>query len=97
MPETLSKSWKQYLGAEWERIYNTYLHTLPNLTLISSSKNSSLQNDLFAKKKSDWYDRSNVSLTKEISKNYQDWSEKEIKQRAKALASLAIQVWPEPE
>jgi hypothetical protein len=96
MPETLTDNWKQYLGTDWERIYNTYLNTLPNLTLISGAKNSSLQNSLFARKKTEWYDKSNVSLTKEIRDNHQDWTEKDIRRRAKTLATRAISIWPRP-
>jgi hypothetical protein len=33
--ENLSKEWKEALGAEWERIRDTWLHTLGNLTLTS--------------------------------------------------------------
>ena len=38
--ENLSAKWKADLGAEWERIQKTWLHTLGNLTLTGSSPRS---------------------------------------------------------
>jgi uncharacterized protein with ParB-like and HNH nuclease domain len=35
MPQELPPAWKMTLGAEWERIHNTWLHTLGNLTLTA--------------------------------------------------------------
>lgn len=35
MPQTLSDQWKKDLGPEWERIHQTYLHTMANLTLTA--------------------------------------------------------------
>ena len=31
--EALSAAWKNGLGPEWERVHQTWLHTLGNLTL----------------------------------------------------------------
>ncbi len=95
LPETLDADWQAYLGKEWETTYDKYVHTLGNLTLIAPSPNSSLQNELFAKKKIDWYLRSNVSLTKELCQN-SDWKEKEIIERGNILADKAIKIWPRP-
>jgi len=94
MPETLSQAWKDYLGESWEDIYDTYVHTIGNLTLIAPSPNESIKNKLFSEKKKEWYQESNVSLTKEINKKWDEWRPDGIQGRAKVLAERALKIWP---
>ena len=47
--ENLSKEWKEALGAEWERIRETWLHTLGNLTL--TGYNSEYSDRTFVEKR----------------------------------------------
>ena len=49
MPQTLSDQWKNDLGPEWERIHQTYLHTMANLTL--TAYNSQYSNLTFLEKR----------------------------------------------
>ena len=49
MPQTLSDQWKKDLGPEWERIHQTYLHTMANLTL--TAYNSQYSNLTFLEKR----------------------------------------------
>ena len=49
MPQTLSDKWKKDLGPEWERIHQTYLHTMANLTL--TAYNSQYSNLTFLEKR----------------------------------------------
>ena len=49
MPQTLSEQWKKDLGPEWERIHQTYLHTMANLTL--TAYNSQYSNLTFFEKR----------------------------------------------
>ena len=49
MPQTLSDSWKDYLGESWEEAHEELLHTLGNLTL--TSYNAELSNAPFDAKK----------------------------------------------
>lgn len=49
MPQTLSEQWKKDLGPEWERIHQTYLHTMANLTL--TAYNSQYSNLTFLEKR----------------------------------------------
>lgn len=97
MPETLSEDWQHYLGPDWENIYTNHVNTLPNLTLIAPAKNSSIGNKSFDEKKAKWYNKSNVSLTKEITRDYSDWKEVDMVKRGKRLAKLAVEIWPRPE
>jgi hypothetical protein len=47
--KTLSAGWKVDLGSDWERIQQTYLHTLGNLTL--TGYNSEYQDKTFVEKR----------------------------------------------
>jgi len=96
MPETINEYWKEYLGDNWENIYNRYLHTIGNLTLIAGPPNSTIQNKLFPEKKKEWYMNSNVGLTKEVAKRWNEWTETQIQQRAAILAERALKIWPRP-
>lgn len=49
MPQTLSKEWKVALGDDWERIHESWLHRLSNLSL--TAYNANYQNYLFTKKR----------------------------------------------
>lgn len=97
MPETLSPEWKEYLGENWKATYDNYLHTIGNLTLIAPSPNVSLQNKMYSEKKKEWYNTSNISLTRELIDKWDDWKEQQILERAKILAERAIKIWPRPK
>lgn len=96
MPETLNQQWIDYLGEDWENIHDNYVHTIGNLTLIAPSPNESIKNKTFSEKKRDWYQNSNVSLTKEINQKWGEWTQKEIQERASILAERALKIWPHP-
>lgn len=97
MPETLSDEWKNYLGTNWKNVFDNYLHTIGNLTLIASSPNESIKNKLFLDKKNEWYSQSNIKLTQELNEKWNDWKENQIVERAQILAGRAIKIWPRPE
>jgi len=94
MPETLNEDWKKYLGDNWESIHDKYLHTIGNLTLIAGPPNSTIRNKLFHEKKNEWYANSNVCLTKELAKRWDEWTEIQIQERALSLAKRALKIWP---
>ncbi len=48
MPQTLDSEWKDYLGEDWERIHETWLHKIGNLTL--SAYNGKYSNSQYAEK-----------------------------------------------
>ena len=72
------------------------MDTIGNLTLIAPNPDISIQNKLFSEKKKEWYADSNVSLTKEINRKWNEWREAEIQQRADFLAERALKIWPGP-
>lgn len=89
MPQTLSTSWKEQLGPEWEQTYDLYLHVIGNLTL--TGYNSELSNAPFDEKK-----RRLRESHLEINKYFEDkenWTRKEIDWRSYTLAEIALRVW----
>ena len=61
--ETLSKEWQNDLGPEWQRIQQTWLHTLGNLTL--TGYNSEYSDHSFAYKRDQITDKGGNSVSKQ--------------------------------
>lgn len=94
--DNLSQEWKDMLGDEWERVHNTYLHTIGNLTL--TNYNSEMSDRPFAEKMSmeGGFKQTAVRLNSYLV--LQDtWNEDKIKERAQLLLDKALQIWPFPE
>lgn len=101
--ENLSAEWQAELGPEWQRIQQTWLHTLGNLTL--TGYNSAYSDRPFV------YKRDHVTNAegKKIGFKYSPlnineglgeittWNEDAIKTRADRLAKEAAKVWAAPE
>lgn len=95
MPQTLSDEWKHSLGQDWERIYETWLHTVGNLTL--TGYNSTYSNEQFATKRDmlNGFRQSMLHLNRELH-DVPQWDEAAIQTRAVSLAKVALQIWPMP-
>lgn len=97
--KNLSPKWREALGADWQRIQETWLHTLGNLTL--TAYNSDYSDRPFAEKR-DMPDAPEKGLKQSPLKLNQGlgaleaWNEDEIKARASKLAELGVGVWPAP-
>lgn len=90
MPQNknMSTSWQKMLGEDWERVKDTYLHTLGNLTL--TGYNSELSDSSYAEKKQEFFDTDATkikTLNKEIFEN-DIWNETIIVERANRLSSI---------
>jgi uncharacterized protein with ParB-like and HNH nuclease domain len=92
MPQTLSNNWKNELGAEYENIHNTYLHTIGNLTL--TAYNSEMYNKSFLEKKTieGGFLQSKLYLNDFVQKQ-NTWNKENILERAKLLIERAIHIW----
>ena len=92
MPQTLSNTWKNELGLDYENIYNTYLHTIGNLTL--TAYNSEMSNKSFVEKKTieGGFLQSKLYLNEYI-KTQNKWNEKNILERAKILIEKSVAIW----
>lgn len=100
--EALSKEWQTELGPEWQRIQQTWLHTLGNLTL--TGYNSEYSDLPFADKR-DLKDKDGNTVGFAVSPlklnqglgQVTKWDEAAIQARAERLAREAAKVWGTPE
>lgn len=101
--ENLSQEWKIELGAEWQRVQQTWLHTLGNLTL--TGYNSEYRDYSFAYKSHQVTDKNGDSIGLAHSPlklnlglgDVQKWDETAIKNRADRLAKDAAKIWIAPK
>jgi uncharacterized protein with ParB-like and HNH nuclease domain/predicted transport protein len=100
--EALSPEWQTELGPEWQRIQQTWLHTLGNLTL--TGYNSEYSDTPFAYKRDQVTNVDGKKIGFKFSAlNINDglgevaqWNEDAIKARAERLAKEAAKVWAAP-
>ena len=98
--ENLSPKWRESLGEEWQRIQQTWLHTLGNLTL--TAYNSDYSDRVFTEKR-DMPDAPEKGLKQSPLKLNQGlgvleiWDEEAIKSRATKLAEIGVGVWTAPQ
>lgn len=97
MPQNddLSPAWKAELGPEWERIQQTWLHTLGNLTL--TGYNSELSDRPFSEKRAMVGGFADSPLRMNQGLGQLDaWTEEAIERRAATLATKAGAIWSAP-
>lgn len=89
-------AWRTALGAEWQRIWETYRHSLGNLTL--TGYNSEYSNHPFPVKRDTkgGFKESPLRLNAML-KGLDDWNEAAILARAESLGATALKVWKAPE
>ena len=94
--ENLSVEWKTALGEEWQRIQQTYLHTIGNLTL--TGYNSEYSDKPFTKKRDmkGGFKESPLKLNQGLGM-VEQWNEDTICQRADRLSTIALDVWAAPK
>jgi Uncharacterized conserved protein len=93
--ENLSVKWREALGPEWQRVQETWLHTLGNLTL--TGYNAEYGDRPFAEKRDmmGGFKESPLRLNEGLSV-LDTWDETAIQARAKRLAERAVKVWAPP-
>ena len=93
--ENLSEAWKNELGDEWQRIHETRLHTIGNLTL--TGYNSEYSDHSFEKKRDmeGGFKHSPLKLNQGLGE-LERWTENAINARAEKLSSLATDIWKCP-
>ncbi len=98
--DNLSPKWREALGEDWQRIQQTWLHTLGNLTL--TAYNSDYSDRAFTEKR-DMPDAPEKGLKQSPLKLNQGfgiletWNEATIKTRAEKFAEIGVGVWPAPK
>ncbi len=93
--ENLSQQWKDALGAEWQRVQETWLHTLGNLTL--TGYNTEYSDRPFVEKRDmkGGFRESPLRVNEGLA-TLDAWNEDAIAARAERLAEKAAQVWGAP-
>ena len=97
LPQTthLSERWREALGEEWQRVQETWLHTLGNLTL--TGYNAEYSDRPFSEKRDmkGGFGQSPLRLNKGLGE-LTTWDENAIRYRADRLARKAVKVWKGP-
>lgn len=93
MPQTLSKEWEDALGDDYDRIHNTWLHRLANLTL--TAYNTKYSNNVFGQKRDmkNGFRVSGLRINQWIGEQ-EKWEEVELEQRSSILTEQALEIWP---
>ena len=93
--ENLSSAWRTALGPEWERVQETLLHTIGNLTL--TGYNAEYSDRPFVEKRDmhGGFRESPLRLNEGLGA-VDVWNEDAIKKRAERLTGLAVKVWDAP-
>ena len=93
MPRNLSNDWKIKVSNA-DAINRRYGGTIGNLTL--TKYNQEMSNKFYDEKR-EFYAESNISLTREIAKDYDKWDKESIVSRTNKLADELIKIFPKPE
>lgn len=97
MPQNdeLSAGWRSALGPDWQRVHETWLHTLGNLTL--TGYNSEYSDKPFVEKRDmeGGFRDSPLKVNGGLGQ-LETWNETTIRERAARLAATAVGVWPAP-
>jgi len=93
--DNLSPKWRGALGPEWQRVQETWLHTIGNLTL--TGYNAEYSDRPFAEKcdMQGGFKESPLRLNEGLGA-LDTWDEAAIQARARRLAEQAAQVWAPP-
>ena len=91
----LSAKWRDELGPEWQRVQETWLHTLGNLTL--TGYNAEYSDRPFSEKRDmkGGFRESPLKLNEGLT-SLDKWDEAAIQDRAERLAAVATGVWAMP-
>lgn len=97
MPQNknLSLEWQAELGDNWQEVQKKYLHTIGNITL--TAYNSEMSDRCFLEKMDmpGGFKESALRLNKYVVLQ-NEWTEKNIKERANELVKKAESIWPYP-
>ncbi|MFZ4595803.1 MAG: GmrSD restriction endonuclease domain-containing protein, partial [Verrucomicrobiaceae bacterium] len=98
--ENLPQKWRQDLGDDWQRVQQTWLHMLGNLTL--TAYNSNFSDRPFVEKRDmpsapeKGLKQSPLRLNQGLAL-LDKWNEESIRERSAKLAQMGVAVWPAPK
>ena len=70
-----------------------YLWHIGNLTVLGQRLNRDAANRGFAHKRAEYYQKSELTMTQQLSKSYAKWDKAAVERRARELAPLVVEVW----
>ena len=96
MPQNLSSSWKDALGANYEAIHSEWVNRLANLTL--TGYNSQYSNKRFSEKRDapNGFKDSGLRMNKYVA-SCGEWGVAELKERSRQLGEDFLRLWPLPK
>jgi Protein of unknown function DUF262/Protein of unknown function (DUF1524) len=84
--------WVEYLGDKAKDKHPVFVNMIGNLTLLASELNIVASNNPFLAKKKE-YKQSNLRITRMVAENYSAFKYKQVDERSKELAELAVEIW----
>lgn len=96
MPQHLTPAWVAALGPDYQKIHDTWLHRIANITL--TAYNGKYSNSSFEEKKrmGHGFLESGIRMNQYIAQK-QKWTVEEMEERSKLLTQRACEVWSYPE
>ncbi len=92
MPQTLTKEWREELGADFKLVHEEFINVIGNLTF--TAYNSNLKNKPFTEKKEIGFNDSRFWLNSYV-KNQSHWTKEQIIERTSIITDRFFNVWPE--
>lgn len=94
LPQTPSNQWKTDLGDQFNLVYEQYLNTLGNLTLVTPDWNTALSNSAFTVKKDKLATHALALNHRYFSQDIPKWDATAIQDRANFLLKHILEIWP---
>ncbi|MGD1154192.1 MAG: HNH endonuclease family protein [Syntrophales bacterium] len=79
-------------GEANQTVLNPLVWHIGNLTFFGKKANRKAANNEYSVKRPR-YEKSELTMTQDIARDYNDWNEKTIRNRAKTLAKSVVEVW----
>lgn len=89
LPENPNDDWKSIFP---EDIVEDYIYRIGNFALLSQKRNQHVANSDYITKK-ELYKKSEIILTKNVEKYYNDWNKESIEKRQKYMSENAKEIW----
>ena len=91
IPQNLTKEWEEHLG-RFVNDHEYYVHTIGNLTLVTSQVNCTLYNN-YCTFKFEELKKTGFCINNELSCKNQ-WKISDIEKRADEFSKIALKIWP---
>ncbi|MBM3402995.1 MAG: DUF262 domain-containing protein [Bacteroidetes bacterium] len=90
MPQTLNDEWRKVIT---DRDHDDLKHTWGNLIPLTQEMNQSISQSSYIIKKKEFEKNSVFASARNLSKEYSDWTKKEILERSEKIADWAVIRW----